>query len=96
MEEGFAEKWPEMNCLTFATPEDAKKAESLFNKMQGRIDMLSSLVRLLEWGSCDGCGNHAYCPLCSQAKESMSWDEDEPVNHAGFHKPDCPVKIALG
>jgi hypothetical protein len=96
MKSGLSKQLSEMNCLTFASPEDAKKGEDIFNGMLRRINALSSLVRLLEWGSCDGCGNHAFCPLCHQAKEILSWDEDEPVNRAGFHKPDCPVKIALG
>jgi hypothetical protein len=96
MEAIDAEKFPEPDCLKFASTEDANRGMALFTDLMARINKLEGLVRLLEWGSCDGCGNHNYCPLCYQEKEHFAWDEDDPGIRAGIHKPNCPVKLALG
>jgi len=54
--------------------------------MQEKIELLADLVRLLEWGD-DG-----FCPLCDEV--DRTWDGSVLI--PGKHKPDCPVKLALG
>lgn len=43
---------------------------------QSRADMLKAL----EYGSCDDCGRHNWCPVCGASKDG-----------AIGHNEDCPV-----
>lgn len=48
-----------------------------------RIDELTAALKLVEWGSCDGCGAKDFCVVCG-----AYWSDG--------HADDCQVWIALG
>jgi hypothetical protein len=54
-------------------------------------ERLRGLVKLLEWGSCDGCGNRNRCTEC-KADRMGEWDDKagEMIN-AGRHRVGCPA-----
>lgn len=70
----------------------------LFAEQEEIIKKLTEALKQVQWGSCDACGNHMYCPLCDEQKESW-WDsvKDCPSDEAipGKHKADCIVGQAL-
>ena len=39
------EKWPEVTCISLATPEDAKKMEGILNEIFARIEALEKAVK---------------------------------------------------
>jgi hypothetical protein len=53
---------------------------------------LRLVIEQLQWGSCDGCGSHRYCPLCGSRSDSPG---DTPGGGGG-HYVDCPAGQALG
>jgi hypothetical protein len=50
------------------------------------IERLRVALRLVEFGSCDGCGRGGFCHWCSQQDE-FDFQPD--------HLPACPVAAAL-
>ena len=46
------------------------------SELSARVAALEALVGLLEFGSCDGCGSHVFCPLCVDFDE---WSEAQQV-----------------
>lgn len=69
--------------------------ESLYPKVP-ESDAVAAL-RLVEYGSCDGCGGHNMCVLCG-ADAHGYWDEarDEHIPEAELHEKTCAVGQALG
>jgi len=56
---------------------------------------LRAALESIQWGSCDGCGRHVYCPICKGQEPSLAeYDEVSPRERFG-HKPDCPIGKAL-
>ena len=45
----------------------------------------------LEWGSCDGCGQHQCCPICGADRVVSTEEGSVP----GKHEPNCPVASIL-
>lgn len=57
-------------------------------RLEDEVRRLRGLVKLLEWGSCDGCGNRRVCTEC------MAYNDDRDMRTwelIGKHKPDCPA-----
>lgn len=55
-------------------------------------DVQGDAIAALEWGSCDGCGQHHECTVCGAPR--VDWNQgDYPV--PGQHKPDCPVPALI-
>lgn len=70
----------ECRSENFATDEDY----ALLNRAPDLLadnDRLRAALKLVEYGSCDGCSNKAYCVECGADL---------------LHDPDCAVGIALG
>jgi hypothetical protein len=51
-----------------------------------RVEALVAALRLVEFGSCDGCGAGRFCLWCSQQDE---------FEYSREHLADCPVAKAL-
>ena len=45
MSENDPLKWPEMNSISFATPEDARKAADILNGMARKMELLVTAAR---------------------------------------------------
>lgn len=54
---------------------------------------LRTALQLVEYGSCDGCGNKNQCVECGA--RFHNWTE-ESGNVPELHAPDCAIGIALG
>jgi hypothetical protein len=60
------------------------------------VRRLRELVKLLEWGSCDGCGQRNRCTEC-KADRMGEWDDAKgEMVGAGRHKSDCPAFTESG
>jgi hypothetical protein len=59
----------------------------LLDEQQWEIEELKRVLRLVEFGSCDGCGRGHFCYWCSI--------QDEFNFEMGHHMPECPVGKAL-
>lgn len=66
------------------------------------VRRLRGLVKRLEWGSCDGCGNRDICTECGAHKKGFDtsekrgtgreWDEAaSDWRDVCRHHPNCPV-----
>lgn len=54
---------------------------------------LRTALQLVEYGSCDGCGNRNKCVECGA--RFHNWTEDSG-NVPELHVPDCAIGLALG
>jgi hypothetical protein len=54
---------------------------------------VTDAIEALEWGSCDGCGQHYTCPVCGATK--TTWDESGMNELPGKHKEDCPIPALI-
>lgn len=54
------------------------------------IDVRRALERN-QWGSCDGCGGHHYCPECKAPRIFWVEDDEKP----GIHYHGCSIAAAL-
>lgn len=52
------------------------------------IELLRDALRLVEFGSCDGCGRGVYCFWCSK--------QEEFAYESRAHLVGCPVAAVLG
>lgn len=59
----------------------------------------------VQWGSCDGCGNHHHCPSCGAYREAFLEDDEaralgfeaQPdAVYPGLHWEGCVIAAALG
>ncbi len=57
-------------------------------------ERLRAALRLVEWGSCDGCGNKHRCVECGAHREVFNEATDEMI--AGTHARGCSIAAALG
>lgn len=67
-----------------------------FEKAKKRIRELEAALRLVEFGSCDGCGylgDHGYCVWCSWRANGEGRMDPDPGS--GAHLPECPIRKAL-
>ena len=62
--------------------------EKMRKAVEDHISVLKDVIRSLQWGSCDGCGQKEYCPICDAPAHDFDYNE-------GKHKPDCPVGKVL-
>lgn len=54
-------------------------------------------LRLVEYGSCDGCRNHNNCVVCGANAHGWFNDAiDDYVYESELHEKDCAVGKALG
>lgn len=51
-------------------------------------------LRLVEYGSCDGCGNKGYCVVCGA--RFYVYDAATGESAPELHESDCEVGKALG
>ena len=81
--------------------DDIEKAEALrlvdyeLATLRSENARLRGVVKSLEWGSCDGCGNRTYCTECSGGKFN-NWDKATSQYLPGRHAEDCPVFTEKG
>lgn len=70
---------------------DPENGGERHRRLVAEIQRLRGLVKRLEWGSCDGCGNRYYCTEC-EANRAGRWDDatGEYIDREQ-HAPSCPV-----
>lgn len=77
--------------------------------LRAEIERLKAALRLVEYGSCDGCssmhfakdgrveghggGGRNFCVICGA--EAVVWNEDCTESHPEPHHPKCPIGEAL-
>ena len=74
---------------------DLQNLSSDVHELVAEVRKLRAALDLIQWGSCDGCGNKYCCPECGGNKPHPECPRDEDDPPEG-HKPDCPVGLALG
>jgi hypothetical protein len=57
-------------------------------KLVAEVRRLRAVVKRLEWGSCDGCGNREVCTECKARKSTPDEVTWRPLEK---HAPNCPV-----
>jgi hypothetical protein len=80
-----------------AVAERAVAAASSSSRSEARVDEAARLRAALEsiqWGSCDGCGNHHRCPECHGHRPVPEFDQDPAYMQVG-HTTTCTVGRAL-
>lgn len=71
-------------------------ARTALPQLLSEVRKLMTALALVEWGSCDGCGNKHHCVECRGGRPPDGyelWPEEK--DYYG-HKPGCPVAAALG
>lgn len=87
-----------MDCAQMvdqALPLDLVAAGREIAELQQENERLRSALKLVEYGSCDNCGNKYRCVECGA--DATWWGEDEELQDPipQPHKPECPVGKAL-
>ena len=72
---------------------DADHAAKAYDEQSAKIAELRAALEAIQWGSCDGCGQHQFCPLCKGGW--LEWDTEKDEQVPRVHAPDCIVGKAL-
>jgi hypothetical protein len=89
----------ELDCGLYASAADAEfiaAARTDVPALVAEVRKLRALMETLQWGSCDGCGNHWQCPLCTGRRPydvtGVSYDDYGAPGTEGYgHVADCPL-----
>lgn len=75
--------------------EGRERVEAALDDERAETARLRAALESIQWGSCDGCGNHYRCPECHGYRPlDDPGDASEGMTYG--HKPDCKVAAALG
>lgn len=74
---------------------DLVTAHPAFRQLEAELAEAKAVLREVEWGSCDGCGNKHNCPLCLRPKGGIWSEELGDLDPNTEHAPDCRLAKLL-